>query len=156
MPATVPMLVPASLPHPAEDYRRRGWTVTETADGIDLITDNRLAAVELTGATAAGVRRYLRANNLSGPVLELPGPQRREIHLVLGVAKAARAVEMLRAAGAVVHTDGAAIPLPSPGRAIAWNIAPHEARWVPPLVALSAAVRAAAVRDRAQLRTVAC
>ncbi|MFE2995603.1 hypothetical protein ACFXG4_11395 [Nocardia sp. NPDC059246] len=140
----------------AEDFRQYGWTIETTGDGVDLITGEQIAAIELTGSVAAGVRRYLRANNLSGPVIEVPGPQRREIHLVVGVAKAARAIESLRAAGATVHTDGDRVPLPQPGRGTAWSVMPHEARWVPPVVAIAAAVRAVAASDRARLRTVAC
>ncbi|MFE3191958.1 hypothetical protein ACFXHA_23310 [Nocardia sp. NPDC059240] len=140
----------------AEDYRRYGWTIETTSDGVELITDEQIAAIELTGSVAAGVRRYLRANNLSGPVIETMGANRREIHLVTGVAKAARAIEALRAAGAIVHTDGARVPLPHNSNAIAWSIAPSEARWLPPVVAVGAAVRAVAARERAQLRTVAC
>ncbi|MEC3917111.1 hypothetical protein [Nocardia sp. CDC160] len=139
----------------AEDFRRYGWTIEMAGDGLDLITDERIAALELTGSVAAGVRRYLRANNLSGPVLEVMGPQRREIHLVVGVAKAARALDSLRAAGAIVHTEGARVPLPGPGRAIAWSVMPHEARWVPPVVALAAAVRAVGGSERKPGR-VAC
>ncbi|MEC3951724.1 hypothetical protein VMT65_01635 [Nocardia sp. CDC153] len=139
----------------AEDFRRYGWTVETADEGVELITDERIAAIELTGSVAAGVRRYLRANNLSGPVLEVMGPQRREIHLVVGVAKAARAIESLRAAGAIVHTDGARVPLPGPGRALAWSVMPHEARWVPPVVALAAAVRAVGGFERG-LGRVAC
>ncbi|MEV6772955.1 hypothetical protein AB0N05_30400 [Nocardia sp. NPDC051030] len=121
-----------------------------------LTTDERIAAVELTGTLAATVRRYLRANNLSGPVIEMRGPQRREIHLVAGAGKAARAIEVLRSAGAIVHTDGASIPLPTSSDSMAWGISPSEARWVPPLVALAAAVRAAGAVRRTHLGDVAC
>ncbi|WP_232541358.1 hypothetical protein [Nocardia bovistercoris] len=141
----------------AVDYARFGWTVAATADGLRLITDDQVAGIELTGALAAGVRRFLRANNLSGPVIEVPGPLRREIHLVTGIGRAGMAVAALRAAGAVVHMDGAGIPLPqdAPGGGDpAWGIAPGEARWMPPLVAVGAAVRAAA--RRARLLGVAC
>ncbi|MVU82881.1 hypothetical protein GPX89_37305 [Nocardia sp. ET3-3] len=140
----------------AEDYRRYGWTIEATGDGVDLITDEQIAAIELTGSVAAGVRRYLRANNMSGPVLEVHGGQRREIHLVVGVAKAARAIESLRAAGAIVHTDGARVPLPQGTRPIGWSVMPHEARWVPPVVALAAAVRAVGAMDRKRQARVAC
>ncbi|WP_405160888.1 hypothetical protein [Nocardia sp. NBC_01499] len=148
-----------ATPDEVQDYRRRGWTVAETTNGVCLITDEQVAAVELTGDLAAGVRRYLRANNLSGPVIEIPGAQRREIHLVVGVAKAAMAIEALRGAGATVHTDGASIPLPptrlSTGSA-RWDISPAEARWVPPVVALAAALRATAPSRTARLTEVAC
>lgn len=156
MPATFPIAVPAAPSHAAQDYRRHGWTVTETSDGIHLVTDERVAAVELTGTLAAAVRRFLRANNLSGPVIEIPGVQRREIHLVVGAAKAARAIDMLRNAGATVYTDGAPLPLPPSVNSPAWGISPTEARWVPPLVAISAAVSAATARGSAHLRKVAC
>lgn len=157
MATTFPSIVPSATSHAVQDYRSLGWHVTETSTGIDLTTDNQIAAVELTGAQAASVRRYLRANNLSGPVIELRGPHRREIHLVVGAAKAALAIEALRTAGATVHTDGATIPLPCNNPAITWGVSPTEARWTPPLVALSAAVRAtAATTIRPHLRKVAC
>lgn len=130
-----------------QEYTQRGWTVAETANGICLITDESVSGIEVTGETAAFVRRFLRANDLTGPVIEFPGAERREIHLVTGVRKAARAIEALREAGITVYTDGAGIPLPpsklSAGAAC-WGVAPHEARWMPPVVAIAAAVRAAA------------
>lgn len=133
----------------ARDYAQRGWRVAETANGLCLITDEDLSAVEVTGELAASVRRYLRANNLTGPIIELPGAERREIHLVTGMRKAARAVEALRQAGAVVHTDGAGVPLPpthlSAGSA-SWGVSPDEARWIPAVVAVGAAVRASLAR----------
>ncbi len=143
----------------AQEYTQRGWTVAETANGLCLITDDELSAIEVSGELAGQVRRFLRANNLSGPVIEIPGTERREIHLVTGVRKAAMALAALTAAGAVVHTDGAGVPLPptqlSAGSAC-WGVAPTEARWVPPVVALSAAVRAATARSKPQLTSVAC
>lgn len=146
MPTTFPSSVTEATSDTVQDCRRRGWTVAETTNGVCLITDEQISAIELTGALAATVRRYLRANNLSGPVIEIPGPQRREIHLVVGAAKAAMAIGALRGVGAIVHTDGASIPLPptrlSAGSAC-WGISPSEARWVPPVVAIAAAVRAA-------------
>ncbi|MBY8856095.1 hypothetical protein K7711_06375 [Nocardia sp. CA2R105] len=143
----------------AQDYIQRGWTVAETANGICLITDEDVSGIEVTGELAAAVRRFLRANDLTGPVIEIPGAERREIHLVTGVAKAAMAVEALRRAGAIVHTDGAGIPLPptqlSTGDAC-WGVAPSEARWIPPVVALGAAVRSATTgRRKPQLARIA-
>ncbi|MFF2551140.1 hypothetical protein ACFVUS_09065 [Nocardia sp. NPDC058058] len=138
------------------EYRDRGWNVDETSGGPRLVTDERIAAVELTGPLAAGVRRFLRANNLSGPVIEVRGAQRREIHLVVGAGKAAKAIEALRASGAVVYTEGATVPLPASGGAAEWGIGPDEARWMPPLVAISAAVRAAESRYGARVTELAC
>ncbi|WP_405159575.1 hypothetical protein OG203_24225 [Nocardia sp. NBC_01499] len=149
----------AAMTAAAQDYTQRGWTVAETANGLCLITDDDLSAIEVSGELAGEVRRFLRANNLSGPVIELPGAERREIHLVTGVRKAAMALEALTAAGAIVYTDGAGVPLPptqlSAGSAC-WSVAPAEARWVPPVVAISAAVRAATARKRSALTSVAC
>ncbi|RJO77110.1 hypothetical protein D5S18_13160 [Nocardia panacis] len=142
----------------AQDYTERGWTVAETANGLCLITDAEISGIEVRGELAADVRRFLEANDLAGPVIVIPGVERREIHLVTAVAKAEMAIEGLKAAGAVVYTDGAGIPLPptqlSAGSA-SWSIAPAEARWVPPVVALGAAVRSASTRRRARL-TLAC
>ncbi|MFI6870910.1 hypothetical protein [Nocardia sp. NPDC050406] len=149
----------AVLAATAQEYKQRGWTVAETANGICLITDENLSGIEVTGETAAFVRRFLRANNLSGPVIEIPGTERREIHLVTGVRKAAMAIEALRAAGAVVHTDGAGITLPptqlSAAGSACWGVAPQEARWVPPVVALAAAVRAAVSGRKPQVSRIA-
>lgn len=145
----------------ARDYAQRGWTVAETTNGLCLITDEDLSAVEVTGELAASVRRYMRANNLTGPVIEIPGAERREIHLVTGMRKAQRAVEALREAGAVVYTDGDGIPLPpthlSAGSA-SWGVGPDEARWIPPVVAIGAAVRSVSARARRthRLTSAAC
>ncbi|GAA5047335.1 hypothetical protein [Nocardia callitridis] len=160
MRTTFPTFVSAAdMTAAAQEYSQRGWTVAETANGLCLITDDDLSAIEVSGELAGQVRRFLRANNLSGPVIELPGAERREIHLVTGVRKAAMAMDALRAAGATVHTDGAGVPLPpthlSAGSAC-WGVSPDEARWVPPVVALGAAVRAAIARKRSQLTSVAC
>ncbi|WP_067480336.1 hypothetical protein, partial [Nocardia amamiensis] len=126
----------ADMTAAAQDYNQRGWTVAETANGLSLITDDDLSGIEVTGELAGEVRRFLRANNLSGPVIEIPGAERREIHLVTGVRKAAMALQALREAGATVYSDGAGIPLPptqlSAGSAC-WGVAPAEARWVPPV-----------------------
>ncbi|MEU7763823.1 hypothetical protein AB0B25_01665 [Nocardia sp. NPDC049190] len=148
----------ADMTAAAQDYAQRGWTVAETANGLSLITDADVSGIEVTGELAGEVRRFLRANNLSGPVIEIPGAERREIHLVTGVQKAAMALAALREAGATVYTDGAGIPLPptqlSAGSAC-WGVSPAEARWVPPVVAISAAVRAATTSHQAKL-TIAC
>ncbi|WP_174556218.1 hypothetical protein [Nocardia pseudobrasiliensis] len=148
----------ATMAAAAQDYIQRGWTVAETANGICLITDEDVAGIEVTGEIAATVRRFLRANNLSGPVIEIPGAERREIHLVTGVRKAEMALAALREAGVTVYTDGDGIPLPptqlSAGSAC-WGVAPNEARWVPPVVAVAAAVRAAISGRKPQLARIA-
>lgn len=141
-----------------QDYAQLGWTVAETANGLCLITDDNLCAIEVSGELAGPVRRFLRANNLSGPVIEIPGAERREIHLVTGIRKATLALQALRDSGATVYSDGAGVPLPptqlSAGSAC-WGVAPGEARWVPPVVVLGAAVRSASSRRRRQLTSVA-
>jgi hypothetical protein len=134
-----------------EDFSARGWTVAQTANGLILVCDDVVAGIELRGKLAADVRRYLRANNLTGPVVDIAGPERREIHLVTGLPKAALALAALPGLGAITHTDGAGVPLPPTKLvnvgAARWSVAPHEARWLPPVVALASAVRA--VRRRA-------
>ncbi len=87
---TFPSSLTEATSDTVQDCRRRAWTVAETTNGVCMITDEQISAVELTLALAATVRRYLRANNLSGPVIEIPGPHRREIHLVVGAATAVR------------------------------------------------------------------
>ncbi len=133
----------------AQAYGALGWNVTGTANGVSLITDETICAIEVTGELVDGVREYMRANRMTGPVIEIPGTERREIHLATGVAKASMAIEALRARGAIVHLDGAGVPLPptqlTKGTA-RWIVAPEAARWIPPVVALGAAVRAAATR----------
>ncbi|WP_309231810.1 hypothetical protein [Nocardia sp. SYP-A9097] len=155
-PAKFPFAARSAATQAVRDCAGFGWAVEATSEGVQLVTDHRIAAVELTGPLATAVRRFLRANNLSGPVIEIRDSQRREIHLVVGAAKAAKAIAMLRDAGAIVHTDGATVPLPVAGGATGWGIAPGESRWVPPLVAIAAAVRAAVTNDRAHFRSVAC
>lgn len=144
----------------AQDYIQRGWTIAETTNGICLITDEDVSGIEISGELAGEVRRYLRANDLSGPVIEIPGAERREIHLVTGLRKAAMALEALREAGATVYSDGDGIPLPptqlTTGEAC-WGVTPAEARWIPPVVAIGAAVRSALTRRGASAVTsVAC
>ncbi|WP_233532493.1 hypothetical protein [Antrihabitans sp. YC2-6] len=134
--------------------------VSTTANGITLITDDVVCGVEVPAELAEGVHAFMRANNLTGPVVELPGAERRQIHLLTGVRKASMAITALKAAGAIVHMDGAGIPLPptqlSAGSA-RWAISPDEVRWVPPVVALGAAVRAIRTARPAQRpAAVAC
>ena len=145
--ATVPAAELAAI---AQGYTERGWTVTETANGISLIADNAVCGIEVSGKLAEGVRRYLRANNLTGPIIDIPGSERREIHLVTAPGRARLALDALVKLGAILHVDGAGIPLPPTklytGSA-RWAVAPSEARWVPPVVALAAAARAVTARN---------
>ncbi|WP_345495117.1 hypothetical protein [Nocardia callitridis] len=142
---TFPSLAATATPEVVLGYRDRGWTVAETTNGLCLITDARIGAVEFVDNVAEGVERYLRANALSGPCLEIPGRSRRHIHLVVGIDRAPGAVATLHAAGAVVHTQGATLALP-PTRlstgSVRWLLSPEQAPWVPPVVTLAAAVRA--------------
>lgn len=148
----------AELAATMQDYTERGWTVTETANGISLITDDTVSGIEVTGKLAAGVRRYMRANNLTGPIIDIPGAERREIHLVTGLKQAKLALAALQQMGAVLHTNGAGIPLPPTklytGSA-RWDVAPAEARRIPPVVAIAAAARAVLARDGKVITRVA-
>jgi hypothetical protein len=132
----------------AQDYAAYGWTVTTTANEVCLVTDDTVSGIEVSGKLAEGIRRYLRANNLTGPIIDFAGTQRREIHLVTGARKAELALAALRDMGATLHVDGAVIPLPSStaSGAARWSVAPCEARWTPPAVAISAAARAVSAR----------
>jgi hypothetical protein len=144
----------AELAATARGYAELGWTVTETANGISLIADDTVCGIEVSGKLAEGVRRYLRANSLTGPIIDIPGPDRREIHLVTAPGKAGMALASLARLGAIVHVDGAGIPLPPTklytGSA-RWAVSPAEARWVPPVVALAAAARAVTARNGAAI-----
>ncbi|KAA0025051.1 hypothetical protein FOY51_01355 [Antrihabitans cavernicola] len=138
-------LLDRDLTATADGYSDRGWNVATTANGISLITDADVAGIEIPAEHADAVRHYMRANQMVGPVIELPGTPSREIHLVTGIANASMAIAALRAIGAIVHMDGAGIPLP-PTQLVAgsarWSVSPEESRWLPPVVAVGAAVRA--------------
>ncbi len=136
----------AELSANSRGYARRGWIVAETANGVSLVTDRNVCGVEVSGEIAARVRAYLTANSLLGPVIDVPGAEQREIHLVTGVDRAERAIAAMREMGAIVHTDGAGIPLPPTqlhAGSATWIVSPDAARWTPPVVALAAAVRTA-------------
>ncbi|MCX5042221.1 hypothetical protein OG921_03320 [Aldersonia sp. NBC_00410] len=132
---------------PAPTYDRHDWTVTTAADEVSLLTDDNMGGIELAGDLARGVHEYLHVNGLIGPVLELPGSEFREIHVVAGLAKAEMALAWLIEAGATVHRGGTAIPLPATESAAAgqWSSAPDRA--MPAAVALAAAVRAVQARN---------
>jgi hypothetical protein len=142
----------ADLTVPARSYRQLGWTVVESLGGVSLMTDRQVGAIELVGELARGVHEYLRINGLLGPVIEVPGQEYREIHLVSGLAKADMAINWLTEVGATVHRDGATVALPpteshaGPAR---WSSIPE--RSLPAAVAIAAAVRA--VRARAIANT---
>lgn len=141
----------ASLAAAVQDYNQRGWTVAETFNGISLTTGPELAAVEVSGELAVGVREYLDSNQLAGPAITIPGPVLRQVHIVAGLAKSALAIAALREMGATVHTGGDTVMLPptqTRAGAASWAVAPAQASWVPPVVALSAAVRAVQARSK--------
>jgi hypothetical protein len=140
-----------SLSAVVQEYTERGWTVAETANGVSLITDDTIAAVEVSGELAAGVRQYLEANQLAGPAISIPGQVLREVHLVTGIAKSTLAVAALREMGAIVHTAGDTVMLPPTqlrAGSANWAVAPADAPRVPPMVVLSAAVRAIQARAK--------
>ncbi|CAM2977756.1 hypothetical protein [Skermania piniformis] len=140
-----PSVSSAELYATTQGYAERGWTVAETANGVSLVSDRTVCGVEVVGELATRVRNYLESNALIGPVIDVPGDEPREIYLVTGIDRAALAVAALREMGAVVHCDGAGIPLPPTqlhAGSASWIVAPDDARWIPPVVALSAAVRA--------------
>lgn len=146
----------ADLAATTQEYTARGWTVTETANGISLITNEAVSGIEVSGKLAEGIRRYLRANNLTGPIIDISGTERREIHLVTGLAKAELAMTALVEMGATLHINGAGIPLPPTklySGSARWAVAPSEARWMPPVVAISAAARAVLARARGAVTT---
>ena len=128
----------------ADSYSERGWLVATTANGISLITDESVCGIEVPAEYAADVQTYLAANALTGPVVEVPGAQARRIYLATGIKNAPMAIEALRAAGATVHLDGASIPLPPTqlrAGSARWIVSPDQAAWLPPVVAIGAAVR---------------
>src|SRR5918998_4749416 len=94
---------------PAPDYRGRGWHAVEGETEVSLVTDDHVGGIELAGDLATAVREYLQVNGLLGPVIEIPGEEIREIHLVTGLRNAALAIAWLRDNGATVHADGAKI-----------------------------------------------
>jgi hypothetical protein len=147
---TTPVTPSASvLAASAQAYSQKGWLVSETSNGISLVTDNNVCGIEVDAKAADQILVYLRANKLTGPVIELPGSERRMIFLATGVSKAARALGAMQEFGATIHADGASLPLP-PTKLVAgcarWAVAPEECTWVPPVVAISAALRAVRVQ----------
>lgn len=147
---TTPVTPSASvLAASAQAYSQMGWLVSETSNGISLVTDKNVCGIEVDEKVADQVLVYLRANKLTGPVIELPGTERRMIFLATGVNKAARALAALREFGAIIHADGASLALP-PTKMVAgcarWAVAPEECSWVPPVVAISAGLRAVRVQ----------
>ena len=147
---TTPVTPSASvLAASAQAYSQKGWLVAETSNGIALVTDNNVCGIEVDEKIADQILVYLRANKLTGPVIEIPGSERRMIFLATGVNKATRALDAMRDFGATIHAEGSSLPLP-PTKMIAgcarWAVAPEECSWVPPVVAVSAALRAVRVQ----------
>jgi hypothetical protein len=128
----------------ADEYRARGWAAVPTAAGVSLVAGD-ISAVEIRGQLADDVLHYLKVHMLVGPVIEMPGPTKRLVFLTVGSRRAEHAITALRSAGAIVHTDGARVALPPTtlvaGR-VRWLGEAGDMRSLPPLVAVSAAVRA--------------
>ena len=129
----------------AADYRCRGWPLIDTADGTALITSNMFGAVVVPARLCSRVNGWLRANALTGPVIRLPGSEDNEIHLVTAISNGRLAAAAMANCGVLVARNGMLVPLPEApivaGRA-QWTLHPDQARWIPPLVALGAAIRA--------------
>ena len=144
-PTSGTLLSPDTSADAARRYERLGWRVSVTANGLSLVTTGEVCGIGLPTDLAGHVRDYLWINTLLGPVITLPEAGSAEIHLVTGIAHADLAVAALRAIGVVIYSDGALIPLPPtilPTGPIRWSVTPEAARWVPPVVAVSAAIRA--------------
>ena len=135
----------------AADYSCRVQPLTEATA---LITSDMLGAVVVPSRLCSGVNGWLRANALTGPVIRLPGSEAGEIHLVTGMANGRLAAAAMANCGVTVYRNGTLVPLPETpvvaGRA-QWALHPDHARWIPPLVALGAAVRAVTTTRRAVL-----
>ena len=135
----------------AADYSCRVQPLTEATA---LITSDMLGAVVVPSRLCSGVNGWLRANALTGPVIRLPGSEAGEIHLVTGMANGRLAAAAMANCGVTVYRNGTLVPLPETpvvaGRA-QWALHPDHAHWIPPLVALGAAVRAVTTTRRAVL-----
>ncbi|MFE3098708.1 hypothetical protein [Nocardia tengchongensis] len=97
-----------------------------------------IAGVEFRGEVATAVARYLEMNRLSGPQLVVPGAGDRIIHLTVGANRAPSAVAYLQGYAADIHYD-----LPAFGPDDGWVARPGIRDWIPPIVLLAAAARAA-------------
>lgn len=131
----------------AVEYSARGWTVRSSAIGLELVTGPTLCGIELPADLALDIHKFLRVHLLAGPVIELPTVPRRHIVLAATTGVSHNAMATIRDHGLIVHTSGARIPLPPTyllTGPVRWFTAPMSRITLPPVVAVSAALRAVA------------
>ena len=100
-----------------------------------LVTNDVICGIELPRHIAPAVTAYLSANQLDGLTIKLDNG--RQIHIAQGHSRAKRAIESLRAFGAVIHANGDRLPFPS-----ALVLTDTEPPSIPPVPVIAAAVRA--------------
>ena len=137
---------PGLLAAAAAQCRRWGWAISLTGSRILLTTGSQVGAVELAAELAAEVQRFLLTRLLAGPVIALPGTPRRWLLLVASAERVPQAtVDRLAGRGGITHRAGALVPLPPSRLAcgqVTWQVPPALVEpWLPPLTAISAAVR---------------
>jgi len=98
-----------------------------------LVTDDFICGIELPRHLAPAVTEFLCANGLDALIIEIANG--RQIHVAQGHRRAARAIEALRNAGAVIYADGDHIPVPDLG------MHGDELPSIPPVVVIAAALR---------------
>ncbi|MGW5386367.1 hypothetical protein [Nocardia sp. NPDC003963] len=118
-------------------------TSTGVAAGATLVTGGTVAGIRISEPLATAVRHYLDTNDLTGPVIRSSGTHRYEIHLVTGLQRAERALAAL-ATHVTVLSAGTVVVLPMPDSAggDVWAHPPDPERPLPPVLAITAAVRA--------------
>ncbi|MGV9613276.1 hypothetical protein [Nocardia xishanensis] len=96
----------------------------------------------MTGPLAAAVDAFLQANRLDGSTVVIGGSGTRRLYLVTGLDRTRLAADYLETAGARIRTGTHGIDIPPAGPR-RWRIRDGTRDWIPPIVALAAAVRAA-------------
>lgn len=128
-------------------YDAWGWTTTSAGDRLLLVTDSGISAVETSRALGGEVLHYLAVHELDGAVVQLPSTPCRWVFLTSSAHDAAP-IDLARvcARGAVVHHNGALVPLP-PSRLhsgeVDWHCPPRaKGLRLTPFTALAGALRA--------------
>ncbi|MEU2258529.1 hypothetical protein ABZ540_35790 [Nocardia xishanensis] len=107
----------------------------------------------MTGPLAAAVDAFLQANRLDGPTVVIGGSGTSRLYLVTGLDRTRLAAGYLETAGARIGTGTRSIDIPPAGPQ-RWWIRDGTRDWIPPIVALAAAVRAAhSFTSPAKIRT---